>query len=131
VALAPPALLGALLAWIPYRLVRPLAERLASNAVDVIGTMKLLLGFAVLTPVYLGWAAVAGLGWGWWPALGMLVIGPLSGFAALRFAELGELRRDALRGIELRLFRPRLAFAIAERRQELAAEITAALSTAR
>jgi 1-acyl-sn-glycerol-3-phosphate acyltransferase len=126
-ALGPPALVGAALAWVPYRLVRPLAERLAGGHADVIGTFKLLLGFAVLAPVYLGWAAVAGARGGPLAGAALLVVGPLGGLAALRFAEIGALRREALRAMGLRLFHPRLAFAIADRRRELAEEVTAAL----
>jgi len=128
--LAPFALVGALLAWLPYRLVRPLSARLARGHVDVIGTIKLLLGFVVLAPVYLAWAALAAR---WSPGAGaaMLLVGPLTGLAALRFDEVLSRRAEALRGMSLRLFRPQVALALAERRRELAARVEAGLAAFR
>lgn len=126
-ALAPFALVGALLAWVPYRLVRPLATALARGHVDVIGTIKLLLGFVVLAPVYVAWAALAAR-WSPGAGLAMLVAGPLTGLAALRFDEIVGRRAEALRGMSLRLFRPQVALALAERRRELAATVEAGLA---
>lgn len=125
--LAPFALIGAILAWIPYRLVRPLAVRLSGGHVDIVGTIKLLLGFVVLTPTYLAWVAVASR-WGWAPAVAMVFVGPLTGLAALRFDEILTRRAEALKGISLRLFRPKLAIGLAERRKELADRVEAALA---
>lgn len=134
VLLAPPALVGAALAWLPYRLVRPVAIRLAKGHTDIVGTIKLLLGFVVLTTTYLGWAAVAAaVAWSTGPgtaalaALTALVIGPLTGLAALRFDEALGRRRQAFHGIGLRLFRPRLTLALAERRAELTRAVLGAL----
>jgi 1-acyl-sn-glycerol-3-phosphate acyltransferase len=128
--LAPLAALGAGLAWLPYRAVRPAANAMARGHADIVGTIKLLLGFAVLTSTYLAWAALAGwaLG-GSGPvvqaagALAVLLLGPLTGLAALRFDEGLTLRREALRGLALRVLRPRLARTLAERRAALAAEV--------
>lgn len=125
--LAPFALVGAILAWIPYRLVRPLAERLSGGHVDIVGTIKLLLGFVVLAPTYLVWVAVASR-WGWPAAAAMVVVGPLTGLAALRFDEILTRRADALKGISVRLFRPQLAIGLAERRKELADRVEQALA---
>ncbi len=130
VVLAPLAAVGALLAWVPYRLVRPLALRLARGHADIVGTIKLLLGFVVLAPVYLGWAALASWQAGLPAGLAMLVIGPLTGLAALTFDEQLSLRREAVRGIALRRFEPRHARVIATRRRELVARIEAALGSA-
>lgn len=123
VGLALPALAGALLAWLPYRAVRPVAERYVGRHDDVLGTVKLLLGTAVLIPVYLGWAAVAGALAGPWAALGALVGGPLTGLAALRFDEAWALRRGLV-------LRPPAAVAreLAAERDALAAAVTAALT---
>ncbi|GDX82754.1 hypothetical protein LBMAG42_45650 [Deltaproteobacteria bacterium] len=137
VLLAPVALLGALLAWLPYRLVRPASIKLAAGHVDVIGTIKLLLGFLVLFLTYAGWAIAAGLALpayfpdvsAWLAALGMLALGPLTGLAALRFDERLTLRREAFRGIAVRLFRPKLALALVERRRELVERVLASLES--
>ncbi len=138
VFLAPFAALGALLAWIPYRLVRPLSIKLAAGHADVIGTIKLLLGFLVLFMTYGGWAVTAASFVplhhpavpGWAAALGMLALGPASGLAALLFDERLTLRREAFRGIAVRLFQPKLALALAERRRELVASVERALEGA-
>lgn len=107
--LAPAALVGALFAWLPYRAVRPAAIALAKGHVDVVGTIKMLLGFIVLTATYLGWAGLAaglalrfGAPVAAGAALSTLVLGPLTGLCALRFDERLELRREAFRGISLR-----------------------------
>jgi len=128
VAAAPVALVGAILAWLPYRLVRPLSARVAAGHTDLVGTVKLLAGFVILTPVYLGWAALAAWLGGAPYGVGMLVLGPLTGWAALVWDEQVSLRREALRGISLRLFRPGLALALAARRRELADRVRAALA---
>lgn len=131
VALAPAALVGAILAWVPYRLVRPLAARIAGGQADVLGTVKLLAGFVVLAPVYLGWAGLAAWAGGAVAGLAALVLGPLTGWAALVWDEQATLRREALRGISLRLFRPRLALALAERRRLLVDRVRAQVGDAR
>lgn len=123
--LAPFALAGAVLAWVPYRLVRPLSVKLAAGHADVVGTIKLLLGFVVLFPVWLLWIAVAAAWGGPLAALGMTVAAPVCGLAALRFDEIVTRRADALRGITVRLFRPQVALALAERRRELTARLDA------
>lgn len=127
--LAPLALVGALLAWAPYRLVRPLAHHLARGHVDVEGTIKLLLGLLILPTTYLAWtiAAVAGYGA---PGLAMLVVGPLTGLAALRFDERLTLRRAALQGW-VRASDPRVTEAVAARRRELCRIVEGALGEER
>jgi len=97
-ALAPFALVGAMLAWVPYRAVRPLAARLAAGESDVVGTYKLVLGLVALGLVYLGWALVAGWLWGPLAALAALVVGPLTGLAAVRFDDRLTTRARALKG---------------------------------
>lgn len=122
--LLPLAMVGAAMAWVPYRAVRPLAERLARGHLDIVGTLKLLLGTAVLVPVYLGWALLAG--WLLHPlaGLGTLVLGPVTGLAALRFDDAWALRRGLL-------FRPaaHVARALAAERDALAAAVRDAVSS--
>ncbi len=98
-ALLPIAVLGAVLAWVPYRLVRPVASLLARGSEDVLGTMKVLLGALVLTIHYLGIAVLAAFAGGPWLGLAAAIVGPLSGYMALRFDERWTLRREALRGL--------------------------------
>lgn len=98
-ALAPIAALGAVLGWVPYRLVKPVAGRLAAGNDDVLGTIKVLLGALVMTVNYLVIAGLVGWLFGPVPGLAALVVGPLSGYMALRFDERRALRVDALRGL--------------------------------
>ena len=133
VALAPLALVGTLVAWIPYRLVKPLAWRAAGGAQDIVGTAKLFVGSLLLGPTYVAWAAVAAWTQAYDPrraaaafAAGLL-LGPVTGLAALVFDERLSLRRQAMRGIAVRLFQPQVALAVAARRRELVTTVEAAL----
>lgn len=122
--LLPLAVVGTALAWVPYRAVRPLAERLARGHVDIVGTLKLLLGTAVLVPVYLGWALLAAGLLHPLAGLATLLVGPVTGLAALRFDEAWALRRGLL-------FRPAadVARALAAERDTLAEAVRAAVSS--
>ncbi len=132
-ALAPVAVVGAVLAWIPYRLVRPLAWKAAGGAQDIVGTAKLLVGSLVLGATYVAWAIAAAGTQAPDPVrtsaalFAALVLGPLTGLGALVFDERLSLRRQALRGIAVRLFRPQVALAVAARRRELVSTVEAAL----
>lgn len=127
VTLWPFALIGAAFGWLPYRLVRPWATRLAKNEVDVVGTIKLLLGLAVLFGTYLTEAAAAAAYWGSSAGLTVLSIAPASGYVALRWSELLELRTSALEGWWLRTTKSRLADAVRTRRAALIAAVRAEL----
>jgi hypothetical protein len=114
------------LAWVPYRAVRPLARRLAAGESDVVGTYKLVLGLVALGVVYLAWALVAGWLWGPLAALAALVVGPLTGLAAVRFDDRLTTRARALKG----WWRSRDADAVAAvhtARRALCAAVEAAL----
>jgi hypothetical protein len=127
--LAPFALVGAALAWVPYRAVRPLAARLAAGESDVVGTYKLVLGLVALGLVYLAWALVAGWLWGPLAALAVLVVGPLTGLAAVRFDDRLTTRARALKG----WWRSRDADAVAAvhtARRALCAAVEAAVAEA-
>lgn len=127
---APLALAGAAMAWLPYRLVRPLALRLAGEHTDLVGTFKLLLGLVILTATYTAWAIVGGLLMGPPGAAGALLLGPLTGLLALRLGERVDRRREVLRALWLRATRARVAAAVAERRKALADRVDAALQAA-
>lgn len=125
--LAPLALVGALLGWLPYRLVRPLALRLAGADTDIVGTWKVLVGAAALPAAWIAEAVAAGLWLGWAAGVAVLLLGPLAGFTALRFGERLDLRRDALRASWLRLTQARVAQAVARLRRELCELVEAGL----
>ncbi len=130
VLLAPVALFGALLAWIPYRLVKPLAIRLSGGHADIVGTFKLMLGLVVLSLTWIGWAIAAGYLLGAAAGLGMLVVGPLSGFVALRWGERFDLRREVLHAHWLTITAAPIAAGVAEQRRVLASKVEAALAVA-
>lgn len=84
--LAPVALLGLLLNWLPYHLAGRIARRVEESP-DLPATYKLFSGFVLLPSCWLLAAALT-----WWLAgpplaAGVLLLGPLAGYAALRFSE--------------------------------------------
>ena len=127
VLFAPVAGLGALLGWLPYRAIRPLAVRLARGETDLTSTLKLLLGLAILPLWYAGLALAAADVWGTAPGLGLFVLGPLSGFTALRWDERFTLRRVALHAAWLRATAPKVAAELAERRRDLGRRVVGIL----
>lgn len=128
VLLVPLALLGAVLGWLPYLLVRPGAVALARGETDLIGTFKLLLGLVVLTLTYATEALAAGLWLGPLAGLAVLAVAPLSGYVALRWGERWVLRRQALRAAWLRGTRAEVAAEVVARRREWVAAIEAELA---
>lgn len=128
VTLWPVALLGAVMGWLPYRAIRPLSAWVAKGEMDVISTIKVIAG-VVLMPLW--WALVAaacGMVWGPWVGLWSFVLGPLSGFTAVRFAERLSLRKELLKGWWLWASQARVAKAIAQGRKELVAEVSGYLA---
>lgn len=125
-ALTPLALAGVLLGWPAYRLAGVVARRLVGRSEDVLGTFKLLGGLLFVT---VGWALAAGLlgsRFGWQAVVAVAVLGPLGGYAALRWEERWDASMEALRMAWLRWRRADVAAALVERRRVLAAEIAAA-----
>lgn len=127
--LIPPAVVGAALAWLPYRAVRPIAKRMAGGHADVEATYKLLIGMVVLPLTWILWTMLAT----WWLGLAglwMLVLGPWTGLAALQLEERLAFRWDALRGwwwaTDSRVQR-----AVLEQRAALCALVEDALAPAR
>ncbi len=124
--LAPVALVGALLSWVPYRVTGVLAKRAEE---DVQGTVKLVLGMLLL-PAWWALAALAAAFWSGWAALAVVVLAAPTGYAALRFEERVHRARAALGYAWLRRDRPGVARDLVERRQALARRVEAALRAA-
>lgn len=120
---APLAIVGLAVNYPPYWAVGRLARRLGTSP-DLPATYK-VFGALVLFPLtWLAWSLAAGLAWGLWTALAVLVLGPATGLFALRFherqqyfqgharaylilrsgrpgiAELRRLRQEVLRAVE-------------------------------
>jgi 1-acyl-sn-glycerol-3-phosphate acyltransferase len=117
----PLALLGAVLGWLPYRLVRPLSVRMAGTETDLISTLKVLWGLTLMTVVYVAESAAVGMMQG--PLAGglMMLLGPLSGFVAVRFDERVALRKELLKAFWFRATRARVVASINEQRAQLSA----------
>lgn len=126
----PVALVGALLGWLPYRLVGLLANRFGRED-DLVGTFKALGGLLVILPWWLVQGVVAGWLLGPLAGLSVSVLGPLAGFVAVRFEERLRLRREALRGLWLRSSDAAVADRLRERREELARAVAAELDRPR
>jgi glycerol-3-phosphate O-acyltransferase / dihydroxyacetone phosphate acyltransferase len=101
--LLPVALLGAAFAWLPYRAVKPLSEKLAHGETDLISTIKVLLGALVLTVVYLAWGIGVGLWLGGLAGIFTFILAPTTGYVALRFGEWLDKRRRLLGGVMKRV----------------------------
>jgi glycerol-3-phosphate O-acyltransferase/dihydroxyacetone phosphate acyltransferase len=127
VLLAPVAALGALLGWLPYRLVRPLAVKVAGRHDDLLGTIKLLAGLLVLSVTYLAESVLAG--WLWGPAVGLatFVLAPAAGYVALRYDERVARRKALLSAAWLRATAKDRAEAVKRSREALVREVDALL----
>jgi 1-acyl-sn-glycerol-3-phosphate acyltransferase len=125
-AMLPLAAIGALLGWLPYRIIRPVSTRLAKGERDVVGTYKLLIGLVLMPAWWCAQAAMIGYWLSWGVGLAVLALAPLTGFAALRFDERLTARRALLRASWLTATRADEARAVADRRRALAERITQA-----
>ena len=124
--LTPVAAIGVTLNWIPYRLTGWLAPRITREE-DVLGTVKLLLGLLLFPLAWVFEAFLLGKFQGSLTGLALLLLAPITGYAALRFEE--QLRR--LRGeTRQRCFyrnSPRAAAQLHGYRQALAKQVAAEL----
>jgi glycerol-3-phosphate O-acyltransferase/dihydroxyacetone phosphate acyltransferase len=92
---------GLLLHYLPYRLVGELSKRAVGKYDDILATAKAVSAFIVFP---LTWIVVTWLIWRWAGAaagIAALVLAPLSGYAALRLAELWDRALGALRAVGL------------------------------
>jgi hypothetical protein len=99
--LLPLGLPGLLLHYLPYRLVGLLSQRAVGKYDDILATAKAASAFIVFP---LTWAAAAAIAWrmmGWPAAAVALVLGPVSGYSALRLAELADRALGAARAAGL------------------------------
>ena len=123
--LFPAAILGAVLQFLPYKLVDLIARRFSQGASEIMATVKFVSALAIYP---LTWITVAALAWRWWGAAagaGTLIAVPLLGFAALR---VGEDLDDAVgrtRAVVHRLFSRDAHVALMEERRAIRREIAA------
>lgn len=129
VALAPIALPGIVLGWLPYRAVGIVTARVTQEE-DVVSTVKAVAGMLFFTVWYVGLALAASFVWSPLAGLEALLFGPLSAFVALGWVERLALRRSLLRGHFLRATESRLVEAVRQRRLELCALVERELARA-
>ena len=125
VLLAPLALLGAVLGWVPYRSIRPLVAW-ATQEEDLVSTYKLLAGVLLMPVWWLAQALLLGL-YNPWLGLTALLAGPLTGYVALRWDERWQRRRTLGRAWWLLWSAAGVAEAVRQERATLAARVQAAL----
>lgn len=101
-ALAPFALLGALLHYPAYRLGGYLSWRLARDEQDVVSTLKIISAMLLFPLTWIVAASVLWLLAGWLAGLAGLLLIPLCGYVAIRFFE--EMDRFAGSFLALALF---------------------------
>lgn len=92
---------GLLLHYLPYRLIGMLSRTTAKGSSDVLATTK-LISAAVVFP--LSWIGVGILAWIWAgpvAAIGVLLLAPASGYAALRLTETADRALGAFRALGL------------------------------
>ncbi len=126
----PVAILGFALSYGPYRLAGVITPPLVGRHDTLLGTGKLISGSAL---VLLGWviAAIAA-GWifGTFAGFVVLAVAPVLAYCALRWGEGWRAFREALTYAWVRKQHRTLTQAIIERRQQLAAEVIAAMNDA-
>ena len=126
----PLALAGFILSYVPYRLARPLTPYLIGREEAVTSTGKLIIGSVL---VLIGWIVEAlscgllfGAAWG-----GLLLLSaPGLAYIALRWGEGWQEVREVAAYNWLRLRRRPLVEGLKARRQELAAQVMAAVEAA-
>jgi len=129
VLLAPIAALGMILGWAPYELIAVLMAQLKKRhlEIDLTSTMKALSGVVFFPATYLLEGLAVAHFAGWAAGASVLVLGPASGFIALRWLERIELRREAVRSWWITARQAGLVEAIARRRVELCERVERAL----
>jgi glycerol-3-phosphate O-acyltransferase / dihydroxyacetone phosphate acyltransferase len=123
------AIPGMLLGWPPYRLVKPLSLKMAAGHDDLVSTIKLLLGSALLGVVFLIEAAVIGAVCG---SVGVgllaLVAIPLSSWCALHLGERLHALSQALKRRRLAKAKPDLLAQVQRERQALSQTVRETLT---
>ncbi len=121
--LQPLAGVGTVLNIVPFQLVRTISHRAGRKSPDLEATYKLLASLVLYPLVWGGLAITAGTHWGAaWGGLALL-LGPLSGWVALRFHERrGHLLRE-VRAFVLLRNRERLQEELQGRRREILAAL--------
>jgi glycerol-3-phosphate O-acyltransferase / dihydroxyacetone phosphate acyltransferase len=121
--LLPLGLPGLVVHYLPYRLVGFFSRRAVGSKDDVLATAKAVAAFIIFP---LTWLVAGLLTWRWAGTLAgliVLLLAPLSGYAALRLAELADRALGALRALGLWLLGRRQFLHLQLERRALREEI--------
>ena len=99
--LIPLGIPGLVLHYLPYRLVGVLSQRAVGKYDDILATAKAASAFVVFPLTWIVVAWLVGRSWGTSAGVFALLIAPLSGYAALRLAELADRALGAVRAVGL------------------------------
>ena len=123
--LFPVALIGAVIHFIPYRIVHALAKRFSRGANEMVATVKFVAALAIYPLMWIAIAVAAGLWWGAAAGAASLVLVPLLGYAALRVLEELDEAIGRSRAFVHRLTRRDAHARLLERRRAIRSEIVA------
>jgi len=118
----PLAVVGTVLGYVPYRICG-WAGSLVARDPDQPASYKLFGGVLLFPLFWIGEATAAGAWWGWEAALIVLLLGPLGGWAAVRFRDRLRLLLTEARAYLLLRGPGRLGEELRERRDEVIAEM--------
>ncbi len=127
--MAPLALMGAVMGYLPYRLAELVARRMIKGETDLMSTVKLLAG-GVFLPVT--WALESVLVASFsnrWMGIASFFTGLVAGYVALRFNESLAEVTEAIRHLWLRSRKSHAVVRLVQRRRELADKVAAVLLT--
>jgi 1-acyl-sn-glycerol-3-phosphate acyltransferase len=120
-----PAALGIVVHFVAYRLGGFLSSSIFKDTEDVVSTIKITSAMLFFP---LTWLVVAVIGFeflGWWPALAILFILPLSGYVAMRFLEEWDAFLGGIRAFAFFVTRRRFFVRLLAERRAIKAEILA------
>jgi 1-acyl-sn-glycerol-3-phosphate acyltransferase len=126
----PPALIGFALSYGPYRLARPLTPVLLGDYEETTSTGKLIIGSVLVALGFVVAAIIAGLLFGGWWGLALLVIAPPAAYIALRWGEGWHELREALADTWLIMRHRTLVHELLARRRALAEQVAEAVRLA-
>ena len=121
----PAAIVGAAIHVLPYHLIDLLAVRYAREEDDMLATCKVLGAMLFFPLTWLVVGAIVWISWGPMPAVVSVVVAPLSGWLALRFAESFGGLRSAARGLAVFMGRRREYHYLVLEQQKIRDEIIA------
>ena len=116
---------GAVIHFVPYRIVHALSKRIFHGATEMMATTKFLAALLIYPLTWIGISVVVGLRWGLLPALATLFMLPILGYGGLRLFEDLDDAVGRTRAVFHRAARRRAHQRLLEQRRALRREILA------